>query len=148
MMSLIRHLRPGRTAETVLDIDYGQLRAEGKRAVLFDLDNTLERGRPSTLRPDTVDFLRHLKDSGLLVGILSNRRGLSEGRIARLSVAGVPMVLRAGKPRRAGYLRLMRSLGVSAVEAVFVGDRRVTDVLGANRVGLDTILVRSPAFSA
>lgn len=142
----IRLLRPTRTVETILDVDYDELRAAGKRAMLFDLDGTLEWGRPSALRRETVAFLGELRRAGLLVGILSNRRWLSETARHGLQVDGVPVSFRAGKPRRGAYVRLMRRLDVGPAESVFIGDRRLTDILGANRAGLDTILVRAPAF--
>ena len=145
-MSLIRLLKPCEAVATVFDIDYERLRASGKRAVLFDLDNTLERGRPTALRSDTKAYLHELVKNGLRVGILSNRRYLSAEQKERLCVEGIPMTFHAGKPRRRAFRHLMNVMGVRPQETVFIGDRRLTDIAGANRAGLYSILVRRPAF--
>jgi HAD superfamily phosphatase (TIGR01668 family) len=139
-----RWLEPDRTIPSPFDLDVSALLASGKRAILFDLDNTLEPGRPSRFSARTADFLRGLVDRGLRVGVLSNRRLVSEEARRGLRVDGVPVVFRAGKPRRRGFLHLLQKLDVRAGEAVFVGDRLWTDVLGARRAGITSIRTRFP----
>ena len=46
----------------------------------------------------------------------------------------------AGKPGTRGYLEAMKKMGISAAETLFVGDQIFTDIWGANRAGMDTIL--------
>ena len=145
-MRILGLLTPRETAASILEIDFLAFRDAGMRAVLFDLDNTLEYGRPSVLRTDTQAFLQGLVRSGFCIGILSNRRCLSTERKERLRVEGIPTMFHAGKPRRRGYAQLMDVMGVRSPETVFIGDRRLTDIVGANRVGLYSVLVRRPAF--
>lgn len=47
----------------------------------------------------------------------------------------------AGKPEGAVYAMALQRLGCSADEAVAIGDRLETDVAGANRAGLHSVLV-------
>jgi len=143
-MRWFRLLHPTEVAESAASIDFARLRSAGKTALLFDLDCTLEPGRPETLRAETVSFLKGLLEAGFRVGILSNRRFLSEERRGRLSVDGIPAIFHAGKPRRRGFLRMLDEFGAHTSDAVVVGDRRATDVLGANRLGIHSILVRRP----
>jgi len=140
----VRWLRADETVDTVLDVDLDSLMVQGKRAILFDLDNTLEPGRPTVLRQTTRAFLDGVLARGFRIGVLSNRRGLTLESQQALRVEGVAMLFHAGKPRKTGYFRLLRGLDVPVDEAVFVGDRRLTDVLGACRVGLTSIRVRRP----
>jgi hypothetical protein len=135
----MRRLRPNETVETVLDIDFEALRAQGKTALLFDWDNTLTKRRSCVLPQPSAALLSRLTDSGFRIGILTNRR-------ARRTADGVsfPMIYHAGKPRGRSYRSLLTQLAASEHEAVMIGDRRLTDVLGGNRVGLYTILVRRP----
>ena len=135
----MRHLRPSETVETVFDIDFEALRAQGKTVLLFDWDNTLTKRRSCVLPHRSAALLTHLADSGFRVGILTNRR-------AHRTVDGVsfPMICHAGKPRARSYRSLLAQLEASEHEAVMIGDRRLTDVLGGNRIGLHTILVRRP----
>ncbi len=129
--------------ETVLDIDFEQLRARGKTTLLFDWDHTLTERRSCILPGRSAELLAHLKESGFRIGILTNRR-------ARQIVSGVsfPMIYHAGKPRARSYRRLLTQLAASERDAVMIGDRRLTDVLGANRIGMYTILVRKPPRDA
>jgi len=54
---------------------------------------------------------------------------------------GVPAISKAIKPRRSAFLRALARIQARPEEAVVVGDQLFTDVLGAKRAGLLTILV-------
>ena len=53
-----------------------------------------------------------------------------------------PYVYKAGKPKRGGYLAGMERMGTTLESTLFVGDQLFTDVWGANRTGLYSILVK------
>lgn len=139
-----RFFRSDETIDSVLELDVERLLRQGVRAVLFDLDHTLDPGRPQSLSPAMLAFLQSLMQRGLRVGIISNRRFLSDEQREALRVEGVPALYHAGKPRRRAFLRMLTNLDVEPASAVFVGNRRFTDVLGARRAGLSPILVRNP----
>jgi len=136
-------LRPSETAESILDIDYERLYRLGKRGILFDLDNTLGGRRPARLAPEVIALLAKLTKMGFRVGILTNRRfGTKDAVIVELAKS-YPLRYRAGKPRKKGFLDILAQLGVSPERAVMIGDRLFTDVLGANRLGIYSILIKS-----
>jgi len=139
----MRYLRPTETVPTIADIDYDRLHAIGKRLLLFDLDNTLGRRGTEHLPERILDFLRSLRDRGFAVGIVTNRRWNTEVPALQKLRDFVPVVHAAGKPRRRGFLELLERLGGTPADAVMIGDRRLTDILGANRLGIYSILVRS-----
>jgi predicted HAD superfamily phosphohydrolase YqeG len=60
---------------------------------------------------------------------------------SELTHEGIPFVAPAGKPGRDAFVKACGLLGVTSGEAVYVGDQMITDVLGAQRAGLRTILV-------
>jgi HAD superfamily phosphatase (TIGR01668 family) len=136
-------LRPAETAETIFDVDYDRLRVEGKRFLLFDLDNTLGRRGMARLPERIVDFLSSLGERGFAVGVLTNRKRNAEDPAVHALREHVPVIHGAGKPARRGFLELLDLLGGSPVDAVMIGDRRLTDILGANRLGIHSIRVRS-----
>jgi HAD superfamily phosphatase (TIGR01668 family) len=139
----MRRLQPAETTETIFDIDYERLRESGKRTLLFDLDNTLGRRGMRHLPEYVSDFLRSLLDRGFAVGIITNRRRNADAPAVRTLSALMPVIHAAGKPRRRGFLDLLDRLGGAPEDAVMIGDRRLTDILGANRLGIHSILVRS-----
>ena len=139
-MSLLRAVE---TVETIFDIDYDRLRTQGKHVLLFDLDNTLGRLGMEYLPERIVEFLSSLSACGFAVGVLTNRKRNAEDPAVRTLREHVPVVHAAGKPARRGFLELLDLLDGSPVDAVMIGDRRLTDILGANRLGIHSIRVRS-----
>ncbi len=139
----MRILRPRETAETLVEIDYSRLYAIGKRAILFDLDNTLGRRRSEALDPQVERLLAELTRMGFRIGILTNRRWVkSDPVIARLS-ASYPLRHTAGKPRKKGFFDLLSELNVPPEKTVMIGDRILTDIIGANRLGIYSIRIRT-----
>jgi len=141
-------LRPSETAATIFTIDYERLLAEGKRTLLFDLDNTLGRHGAERLPDRIVEFLSSLAEQGFAVGILTNRRRNSDVPAVHALRERFPVVHAAGKPARGGFLRLLAMLDGTPNDTVMIGDRRMTDILGANRLGIYSIRVRSRGSEA
>ena len=48
----------------------------------------------------------------------------------------------AHKPSRKNYIRAMQILGTDTKNTVFIGDQLFTDIYGAKRAGIHTILVK------
>ncbi len=132
-------LRPAELAPTVYDINYELLWGNGIRGLIFDLDNTIVSWRAPEPDDRLVDFFAALKRRGFKVCIVSNAL---PARCARFSERlGVPALADSGKPRRAGFRRGLEAMGTRPEETAVIGDQVFTDVFGANRVGLYTVLV-------
>ena len=54
----------------------------------------------------------------------------------------VSYIYKAGKPNPANYRKAMEQMGTDEKNTLFVGDQIFTDVYGANRTGIRTILVK------
>jgi len=138
---MISRLRPAETVETIFDIDFEKLRSLGKQALLFDFDATLAKKGSRVMLSASNALLADLSATGFRIGILTNRR-------KRKTIAGIsfPIIYHACKPRRAGYLAMLEMLSSSPEQGVMIGDRYITDVLGANWLGIHTIRVRRRSF--
>lgn len=113
----------------------------GVKGVLVDVDDTLLAARDDEVHSSVYGWFDLLAASGVPAVILSN--GSRERVRAIAARAGVPGLHLAGKPFWWAFRRGLALLpGVSAAEAAMVGDQLFTDVLGAKRAGLTTILVR------
>ena len=125
--------------EDVFSIDYQQLFDKGCRGLIFDIDNTLvPHGADST--PEIDDLFSRLHGIGFKTILLSNN---SEKRIRRfMKNIDTLFVAEAGKPDPDGFLRALDLLGCTKEEVVVVGDQVFTDIRGANRAGLRSILVK------
>jgi len=140
-------LRPREVVASVFDIDFARLYREGKRVVLFDLDNTLGRRWPKQLDPNVVRFLENLERTGFQVGVLTNRRQTNGDQVIEHLARNYSLLHRAGKPGKHGFLQLLKELDASPREAVMVGDRILTDIFGANRLGIYSVRIRNAKFS-
>ena len=143
-MHSLRLLRPAETAPTVFDIDFEGLLHSGKRAILFDLDNTLRKRWALTLLPGGEALLARLQDMGFHLAIITNRKRVARDPLLRKLVSRMNVAYHARKPSPGSFLSVLSELGVPPDEAVMVGDRRLTDVLGANRLGIHAILLTHP----
>ena len=130
---------PYEYAQSVFQIDYQKLYDRGFRGIIFDIDNTLvPHGDSSTLEID--DLFRRIQGIGLKTILLSNNdRERTERFIKNIDT---PYICDADKPEPGNYLKAVKLLGIKKEEAVVVGDQIFTDILGANRSKLASILVR------
>ena len=135
---MIRELFPSETARSVFAIDYERLYRLGYRALLFDIDNTLvHHGDDSTPQVDAL--FKKINGIGFRTLMLSNN---NEERILRfLKNIDADYIDEAGKPDPACYIEACSKLGVQKEQAVMIGDQLFTDIRGANRAGIASILV-------
>lgn len=132
-------LRPDAVVASVTEVTPDFLRARGVRAVMVDLDDTLLAAGSDRLEPPFRAWLASLRAAGIPVVILSNG---THSRVARwaeeLELIGLALT---GKPWGRAFRRGLAELGTPARETAMVGDQLFTDVFGANRAGLVSVLV-------
>jgi hypothetical protein len=51
-------------------------------------------------------------------------------------------IYKANKPSAAGYKEAMEQMGTDVSNTIFVGDQILTDVWGANRAGIRSVMVK------
>ena len=77
---------------------------------------------------------------GMNTCLMSNNK---EPRVASFAgEVGSGYLFKAGKPRRRGYEEAMKQMGTARQATLFVGDQIFTDIYGANRAGIKSILVK------
>ncbi len=115
----IEALYPDKIIESVYTFDWEKA-AKKYRGVIFDVDNTL------------------VPQLGIKTMLVSNN---GEKRLKPFAkMLSTEYIYKAGKPKKKGYERAIQKLSLGKDEILFVGDQIFTDIWGANRVGLDTIL--------
>ncbi len=132
---------PIEAVDSIQSVDPVKLVERGKKLVLLDVDNTLLRWRESTLPDTTREWIRRGHEAGLHFCLVSNTRN-----VARLKQLAQDLDVRSVrgrfKPSRAMYELALKEFGVEAKEAIMIGDQLMTDIVGANRSGIEAILVR------
>lgn len=124
----------------VTEILPGFLRGAGVTGLILDLDNTLTRWEEDEVPADIAQWVQSLKDAGVALVILSNGLRGKQAKVSRQ--LGVPLVATVlPKPFALGFREALKVLGVPRENAAVVGDIVFTDIWGANRLGLKTVLV-------
>lgn len=132
---------PTAMVENVWSISPPRLRQQGIRALLLDLDNTLVDWNQEELRPEVLAWARQCREAGLSLCICTNAR--RKPRVRRIAgKIGACWLSAAGKPLPRAWRRALWLLRCRPQEAAVIGDQIFTDIWGANRLGLMTILVR------
>ena len=120
-------------------IDFEKLYKEGIRGVIFDIDNTLvPHGAPADER--AIRLFARLRSIGLDYCLISNNQLPRVKPFA--DAVQAKFVEDAHKPCRKNYLKAMKLMHVDLDSCIFVGDQIFTDVYGAKRCGMRTILVK------
>lgn len=130
---------PDLTAQAVHQLTPALLKARGAQAVMVDLDDTLVASNAHSMSPQVRAWIGELKADGFLLLILSN----GEPRRVRhwAQELDIPAFALVGKPCRSAFRKGLERLGSQPQHTVMIGDQLFTDVVGANLMGLTSILV-------
>lgn len=139
-MTFYQKCIPHRYDVSIFDIDYKRLKKQGTKALFFDLDNTIIGYDQVKLSEHHFELIKTLQNDFSLV-VLSNT---SYSRVSRaLEGLEVPFIFHATKPLKRGFKKACKQADVAPSEVVMIGDQLMTDVFGANRMKISTILVKS-----
>lgn len=136
---MLKELFPHEYAESVFAIDYEKLYALGYRGIIFDIDNTLvHHGDDST--PEVDELFEKIHKAGLKTLLISDNY---KKRVERFNKnINTLYISDADKPSPKAYLKAVKMLGLKKHQVISVGDQIFKDVLGSNRAGIDSVLVR------
>lgn len=136
---MLQKFYPDEYLDSTYVIDFEKLYRKGYRGIIFDIDNTLvPHGAPADARAKML-FAR-LKKLGFSCCLLSNNQ---KPRVEMFNKEiGVFYIEDAHKPSTKGYEAAMRKMGTEKSTTIFVGDQLFTDVFGARRTGIYSILVK------
>lgn len=136
---MLKKFYPKQYVDSAFWISYETLYQKGIRGVIYDVDNTLARhGEPADERAKTLFHI--LKKQGMSTCLLSNNKELRVKDFAEQ--VDSPYIFKAGKPGVKNYLKAMELMGTKKETTVFIGDQIFTDIYGANRAGIYSILVK------
>ncbi|MCI8454094.1 MAG: YqeG family HAD IIIA-type phosphatase [Lachnospiraceae bacterium] len=136
---MLKRFYPGAYWKSAYEIPFERLYEKGYRGIIFDVDNTLvPHGAPADEK--ALELFDRLRRIGFLTCILSNNK---EPRVQPFAASvKSPYLYKGGKPRIRGYQKAMELMGTKREQTLFVGDQLFTDVWGANRAGIFSILTK------
>ncbi len=138
-MIFSRYFFPDFKYNSIKDININLLKEKGIKFAILDIDNTLVPYTSPTPDDNAIEFLDKLKNNGINFCFVSNN---NETRIKLFNEKiGAKIFPDAKKPLLYGINKAMMCLGANRENTVLIGDQVFTDILGAKRAKILTILV-------
>ena len=136
---MLERFYPDKYVKNAYDLPYEKLYEQGYRGIIYDIDNTLvPHNAPADERAKAL-FAR-LHGIGFSCCLLSNNK---RKRVADFNEEiCAHMEWNAAKPAKGGYRKAMEEMGTDPQNTLFIGDQLFTDVWGARRAGIYSILVK------
>ncbi len=133
---------PNYVYKTIYDIDFDTLYANGKKIILSDLDNTIAGYDELEASKKCIEWNKILKEQGFKIYLVSNN---NDTRIKKFSIKFYidGYLSKARKPFTKRLEKFLKENNINKEEVISIGDQIVTDIVGFNSLGVDTILVKT-----
>ena len=126
--------------DKITDITVEILEKNHIKGLMLDVDNTLIDYKKDIL-PDLDTCIEKIKESGIKCIILSNSNKKEKVKMVADKLK-IPYIFFATKPLKRGFQKAKGILNLEYKEIATVGDQIFTDIIGANRLGMFSILVK------
>lgn len=132
-------LFPKTYIKSVKNIDIDFLNKNNIKAIILDVDNTLI-DYYKNMPEGTKEWCERLKNENIKFCIVSNSN--KEQKVSNVAkTLNIPYIFFAKKPLKNGLKKAAKILKTDYENIAVVGDQIFTDVLGANRMKMYSILV-------
>lgn len=134
---------PDMYQKSVYTINYKKLKKKGIKCLLFDLDNTLVPYSEDVPSNDVKELFHVLSlDFKVIIFSNSGKKRLTPFK----EILNVDVAYSCRKPFSKKYLKVMRLYDFKPSEIAAIGDQLMTDIKGANKVDVLSILVNPMGF--
>ena len=134
-------IKPDYNLKNIYEIDFNELKQQGIKCIMFDLDSTVMLSKSASFTTETLEWFKSFIND-FEVAIISNNHKKdyieNASKLAPCRVIGC-----AKKPNPKVAKKYLDEVGIKPEQAVMVGDRPLTDILVGKRLGCRTILVGS-----
>ena len=132
-------LYPKKYINRITDIDLAFLNENNIKGLILDVDNTLIDIERNVLE-GLEDWASKMIDSVIILYIVSNSN--KKDKVKKIAdQINIPFIYFATKPLKRGLKKAAKDMNLSYNNIAVVGDQIFTDVLGANRLKMYSILV-------
>ncbi|HAN10189.1 MAG TPA: YqeG family HAD IIIA-type phosphatase [Clostridiales bacterium] len=136
---MLRKLKPDSYVDNVYTVNYDELKEEGIRGLIFDIDNTLIPYEEDMPNDKINQLFERLRQMGFIISFVSNG---PKKRVDKFNIRlNFNTCHRAMKPLTLNLNKVVDEMKLTKSEVVIIGDQIFTDVLAGNRIGIKTILV-------
>jgi len=133
------NLYPKAYFKKLREIDFDFLKENGIKGIILDLDNTLINYYRE-FENGTEDWIRITKQQGIKLCIVSNSNKVEKVKMVAEKLQ-IPYFYFAKKPLKSGFLKAQKLMNIENKNIAVIGDQIFTDIIGANRCEMFSILV-------
>ncbi len=133
-------LYPKEYLNNVKEITIELLKKNHIQGLILDVDNTLIDFDRNMLQ-GVEEWIANLKEQGIKCCILSNTNKVDKVEQVAKKLE-IPFIYFAKKPLKSGFRKAKELLQLEEKNIAVVGDQIMTDVIGANRSNMFSILVK------
>jgi hypothetical protein len=134
-------LSPDYNLNSIYEINLEELKAQGIKGILFDLDSTLMASKSAQYSEETLNWLNQVQKDFFIAVVSNNNNPQYIEKVKKIS--NFPTLFEAKKPQTQKVTEFLHGYGIATCECALVGDRPLTDILCGKRLGCKTILVDS-----
>lgn len=134
-------LKPDYNLKSIYDIDLDDLKNQGVKGILFDLDSTLMASKSGAYTEKTLKWLEKVKENFFMAVVSNNKNPEYIKKVSEIS--DFPILFRANKPSDKPAREFLKKYNIDPKDCALVGDRPLTDILCGKLLGCKTILVDS-----
>ena len=134
-------LRPNLVVKDIHDIDFAKLKTQGINALILDIDDTLIPRGVNEISPQVFEWVMTRKEEGFKLCLASNSRHPMRVKYIGKTLE-LPSMSLGFKPLPFAFQKSLKLLDAEANETAMIGDQLFMDILGANLVGIYSILVK------
>ncbi len=136
---MFNFLKPDFYFHSVFEVPLSFYKDNGVKAILFDIDNTLEPYATLTPSDRTRKLFESLRADGIKIAVVSNNHEARVNEFCR--ELNVPYSYDSGKPSSKHIKEFIRELDATESEVIMIGDQLFTDIWAANNSGIRGMLV-------
>lgn len=137
----LNYFKPSIYVRSFKDVNINQLKRQGIKLFIADLDNTLVPHFTRTPNKDVFDFIKKVRAAGMEFVIMSNN---VKSRVLNFAKkAGVKKAYwNARKPLKRVLKKILEESKVMPHKTIIMGDQIIFDIWVANRLKCESILVQ------
>ena len=133
--------KPSVYVRSFKDVNVNQLKRQGIELLICDLDNTLVPHYTRLPNKDVLEFIKKVRSAGIEFALMSNNVKSRVEMFAKK--AGIATYRwNAKKPFKGTAKSIIDRYKVDPSKVIFMGDQIVMDILVANRLKCESILVQ------
>ena len=140
-MSLKEKCYPKARINNVFDITKTFIEENNIKGLILDIDNTL-MDYDGNILEGIDNWISYLLDIDIKICLLTNTKTKKKAEMLSKMLNNIPFVYFAKKPLKSGFKKAKKIINIEENGSIaVVGDQIMTDVFGANRMKMFSILV-------